>query len=67
MAIGTAITVSTLAALAVASRGIAERLAGSGSHWGSRIESMVGVLVSVLILLMGATFFIASLHGAAPL
>src|SRR5258706_10051801 len=67
MAFGTAITVSTLAALAVGSRELARRLSGSDSPWGPRIESAAGVLGSVLIMLMGATFFLASLHGAAPL
>jgi ABC-type nickel/cobalt efflux system permease component RcnA len=67
MAVGTALTVSSLAILAVASRKFAERLAGTESRWAANIQSAAGVVGSALIIIMGATFFVASLHGGAPL
>ena len=67
MAIGTAITVSILAALAVGSREMARKLAGEGSPWASRIGTTAGILGSALVFLMGASFFVASLNGSGPL
>jgi ABC-type nickel/cobalt efflux system permease component RcnA len=67
MAIGTAITVSALAAMAVGSRELARRLAGRDSPWSSRIATAAGITGSALVLLMGATFFFASLNGSGPL
>ena len=67
MAIGTAITVSVLAALAVGSRELATKLAGgAGGGWAAAISSAAGILGSSLVLLMGAAFFVASLKGPAP-
>jgi ABC-type nickel/cobalt efflux system permease component RcnA len=67
MAIGTAITVSALAALAVGSRELAIRLAGnSGSGWAGTISTTAGIVGSSLVLLMGVAFFFASLRPAAP-
>lgn len=67
MAIGTAITVSVLAALAVGSRELAMRLAGgAGGGWATAIASGAGILGSSLVLLMGVAFFVASLKGPAP-
>ncbi|MEQ1576216.1 MAG: nickel/cobalt transporter [Hyphomicrobium sp.] len=67
MAIGTAITVSVLAALAVGFRELAQRMAGNESGWGQRIETAVGFAGSAAVFLMGAAFFIASLKGPPPL
>jgi len=67
MALGTAITVSTLAVLAVGSRDLAQRMAGSDSRWGQRIELGVGLAGSAAVFLMGAVFFVASLDGPGPL
>ena len=66
MALGTAITVSVLAALAVGSRELATRMAGAESQWASRIATAAGIGGSALVFLMGATFFIASLKGTGP-
>jgi ABC-type nickel/cobalt efflux system permease component RcnA len=67
MAVGTALTVSALAVLAVSSRDLAARLGGGSSGWGSRIGTAASVVGSALVLAMGATFFVASLNGSGPL
>jgi nickel/cobalt transporter (NicO) family protein len=66
MAIGTAITVSVLAALAVGSRELATRLGGSNSGWATTISSGAGLLGASLVLVMGAVFFIGSLQPQTP-
>ena len=66
MALGTAITVSVLAAAAVGSRGLATRLAGGDSPWGWRIERTAGLVGSFLVFALGASFFVASLGPASP-
>lgn len=67
MAVGTALAVSMLAAIAVGSRELAGRIAGRESRWASRIEQIAGITGATLVLAMGATFFIASLAAPAPL
>jgi nickel/cobalt transporter (NicO) family protein len=67
MALGTAITVSILAALAVYSRDFAERMSGEGSPWAYRIHTAAGFAGAALVFLLGASFFMASLKGAGPL
>jgi len=66
MALGTAITVSILAAAAVGSKGFATRLAGGDSRWGWRIERTAGLVGSFLVFALGASFFVASLGPASP-
>lgn len=66
MALGTAITVSVLAAAAVGSRDLATRLAGGESRWGWRIERAAGLVGSCLVFALGASFFVASLGPASP-
>lgn len=66
MALGTAITVSVLAAAAVGSRGLATRLAGGDSRWGWRIERTAGLVGSFLVFALGASFFVASMGPASP-
>lgn len=66
MALGTAITVSALATLAVASRELATRLAGEESRWGWRIERAAGLAGAVLVIGLGAAFFLGSLQPTAP-
>lgn len=66
MAIGTAITVSVLAALAVGSREMAIRLGGGDSGWATAIANGAGLLGASLVLLMGAVFFMGSLQPQAP-
>ena len=66
MAIGTAITVSALAALAVGSRELAMRYAGRESRWGWRIERVAGIGGALLVMGLGSAFFVASLQPASP-
>lgn len=67
MALGTAITVSTLVALAVGSRQLATRVAGAESRWATWIQTAAGIGGSALVFILGAAFFVASLNGAGPL
>ena len=67
MAVGTAITVSTLAAIAVGSRELAARIAGRDSVWGTRIQRAAGIAGAAAVFMLGATFFIASIVSPAPL
>lgn len=67
MALGTAITVSALAALAVGSRNWAERASGPASVWAGRIHIAAGIAGSALVFLLGSAFFVASLRGPGPL
>lgn len=68
MALGTAITVSALASMAVGSRELAKRLAGSGgsSKWVDRVQLAAGLSGASLVLLLGAAFFLASLRTVQP-
>jgi nickel/cobalt exporter len=67
MALGTAITVSALATMAVGSRELAKRLAGSGgSKWVDRVQMAAGVGGASLVLVLGAAFFWASLGNPQP-
>lgn len=67
MAVGTAITVSALAALAVGSRELAKRLAGGeASRWGWRVERVAGFTGALLVMSLGTAFFFASLQPQAP-
>lgn len=68
MALGTAITVSALATMAVGSRELAKRLAGSGgsSKWVDRVQLAAGVGGASLVLILGAAFFWASLGSVQP-
>ena len=68
MALGTAITVSALAAMAVGSRELAQRLAGSGgsTKWAERVQMAAGLGGASLVLVLGAVFFVASLGTPQP-
>ncbi|MGQ0457117.1 MAG: nickel/cobalt transporter [Hyphomicrobium sp.] len=66
MALGTAITVSVLAAIAVGSRNWAERASGPAGVWAGRIHAAAGVAGAALVFGLGSAFFLASLNGAAP-
>ncbi len=67
MAVGTAITVSILAAMAVSSRNWAARYGGRGSVWAERVQITAGIVGASLVLCFGVAFFIASLKGGSPL
>ncbi len=61
MALGTAITVSALAALAVGSRELAIRLGGAGnSRWAGTVRTIAGVGGSLAVLVFGLILFVGS-------
>lgn len=66
MAIGTAITVSLLATLAVTSRDWAAKASGPGSVWAERLQTAAGFVGAGLVFVLGTAFFVASLSGPAP-
>jgi ABC-type nickel/cobalt efflux system permease component RcnA len=68
MALGTAMTVSALAALAVGSRELAKRLAGSSgsTRWADRVQTAASLGGAALVLVLGAAFFVGSLAGGQP-
>jgi nickel/cobalt transporter (NicO) family protein len=68
MALGTAITVSVLAASAVGFRELAARLAGGSatSKWADRVQMAAGLVGASLVLVLGASFFVASLSATKP-
>jgi nickel/cobalt exporter len=66
MALGTAITVSALAALTVGSRNLAMTLAGSDSHWGATVARAASITSAVTVFVVGAVSFVASFHSTRP-
>jgi nickel/cobalt transporter (NicO) family protein len=67
MAIGTAITVSALAALAVSSRDLATRIAGAADNsWASIAQTVIGLTGAALVFILGSTFFYYSFGTPAP-
>ncbi len=69
MALGTAITVSALAALAVGSREWAAKLGDGDGRWATRVATAAGLAGSAFVFLLGTAFFVASLQatGQSPL
>jgi nickel/cobalt exporter len=63
MSLGTAITVSLLATLAVTAKSVAVRLSGRGSTASIWIGNAIEILGAVLVMLMGALLLGASLQG----
>jgi nickel/cobalt transporter (NicO) family protein len=66
MAIGTAITVAALATLALGSRELALKLGGRSGAFANVVWTICALGGSALILLFGATLFVASLGPARP-
>jgi nickel/cobalt exporter len=66
MALGTAITVAALATLALGSRELALKLGGRGGAFADAVWTICALGGSLLILLVGATLFAASLGPARP-
>lgn len=62
MALGTAITVSVLASLAVGAKGLALRLSGPGSRRAGVVASAIEVGAALLVILLGALLLAASLN-----
>lgn len=68
MAIGTALTVSALAAIAVGSRELAKKISGgTESPWASTIQRVASIGGASLVMLLGIAAFIASLRGGSPI
>ena len=68
MALGTAITVSALAAVAVGSRTWSMKLAGAHNQtWAPRVESFARFAGAFLVFGLGLSFFFASLSGTSGL
>ncbi|MES0811848.1 DUF1007 family protein [Roseibium sp. SCPC15] len=61
MAVGTGITVSILAGLAVGAKDLAVRLFGEGSLMSIRIHRAIEILGATIVFLLGATLLIAAL------
>lgn len=67
MALGTAITVSALAALAASSRDAAAKLAGTADNrWAARVQTTIGLLGALLVFVLGSAFFYYSLTAPTP-
>jgi nickel/cobalt transporter (NicO) family protein len=64
MAVGTAITVSALAVLAVGSRDLAARLAGEGhGGWGVHVRTAAGIGGALAVTTLGVLLFVGSLQA----
>lgn len=67
MAVGTGITVSVLAALAVGAKGLAARLAGSDGVWAYRVHRGIEIAAAAAVFLLGLTLLIAMIGwGSVP-
>jgi nickel/cobalt transporter (NicO) family protein len=61
MSVGTAITVATLATLAVTAKDVAVRIAGGGSRFGSFISNGIEILGALMVIVFGLMLLGASL------
>lgn len=66
MSLGTAITVSGLAAAAVGSRELAARAGGAGTLWAQRVQNAAALGGGAVVMLLGCILFAASLGPARP-
>lgn len=66
MSLGTAITVSVLAAAAVGSRELAARAGGAGTLWAQRVQTAAALGGGAIVMLLGIVLFAASLGPARP-
>jgi ABC-type nickel/cobalt efflux system permease component RcnA len=66
MSLGTAITVSILAAAAVGSRELAARAGGAGSLWAERVQTAAALGGGFVVMMLGVVLFAASLGPARP-
>ena len=67
MALGTAITVSLLAVVAVGSRDLAAWLCGEASGWGARVRTAAGIGGSLAVIGIGLVLLVGSLRATAVL
>jgi nickel/cobalt transporter (NicO) family protein len=63
MSLGTAITVSVLASLAVGAKGLALKLSGPGSRRAGMVASSIEVGAALIVVLLGALLLAASLNA----
>lgn len=61
MAVGTGITVSLLAALAVGAKDLAVRLFGEGSPMAIRVHRSIEIFGAAIVFLLGLTLLVAAL------
>ena len=61
MAVGTGITVSSLAGLAVGAKGLAVRLFGEGNPMSGRIHRTIEIVGATIVFLLGLTLLVATL------
>lgn len=67
MAVGTGITVSVLATLAVGAKGLAARLAGSDGVWAYQVHRGIEIAAAAAVFLLGLTLLIAMIGwGSVP-
>lgn len=66
MSLGTAITVSVLAAAAVGSRELAARAGGAGTLWAQRVQTVAAIGGGFVVMTLGIVLFAASLGPARP-
>jgi ABC-type nickel/cobalt efflux system permease component RcnA len=66
MAVGTAMTVSGLATLAISSRHWAVRLSGPERPWGRRLKQSLSLIAALLVIFLGASGVAASLGPTRP-
>jgi ABC-type nickel/cobalt efflux system permease component RcnA len=67
MALGTGLTISGLALLAVFSRRAALRLAEENSPWQARIHTVLAVASSLLVIGTGLIFLLATANQSSSL
>lgn len=66
MSLGTALTVSFLAALSVGSRKLAIAVAGAESRCGNIVARSASIVSSAAVFVLGTAFFFASFHDVRP-
>ncbi|PZU89167.1 MAG: delayed-early response protein/equilibrative nucleoside transporter [Shinella sp.] len=63
MALGTAITVSALAIIAVSAKSLAVRISGPGTPTARRVATIIEIAGALFVILLGAVLLAAALHG----
>jgi nickel/cobalt exporter len=63
MALGTAVTVAALAALAVGAKDIARRLTRGDGQWSARIMLGLELVAALFIALLGAVLFLGAFYA----
>jgi len=63
MAMGTALTTSALAAVAVGAKGLAVRFLGQGSGGGVIVVRLLELAAALLVLFLGASLVLAAMVG----